>query len=110
MQYYRLQRGSITTLDRHADHSFLDATQDTVGHLVCKHTLLSHVESSINQHAQILLLRAALKPFSTQSISVLGTSPTQVQDLACGLAELHEVGMGPALRLVQVPLNSILSP
>ena len=29
----------------------------------CKRTLLAYVESFINQHSQILLLRAALKPF-----------------------------------------------
>jgi len=46
---------------------------------------------------QILLLRASLKPFSGQPVSVLAIAPTQVQDLAPGFVELHEVGMGPPL-------------
>ena len=40
---------------------------------------------------------------------MLGIVPTHVQDLALGLAELHEVRMGPPLKSVKVPLNSILS-
>jgi len=62
--------------------------------------LPAHVESLINQHPQILLLRAALKPFSTQLVSVLGMSSAQVQDLALVLVELHEVGMGTLLKPV----------
>ena len=38
-----------------------------------------------------------------------GVALTQVQDLALGLAELHEVHMGPLLKLVQVPLDGIPS-
>ena len=89
-------------LPQPAGHTFLDATRDTIGLLSCKHILLAHAESFINQHPQILL-RAALKPFSAQLVSVLGTALTQVQDLALGLVELHEVGMGPPLKPVQVP-------
>ena len=66
-------------------------------------------KSFINQHSKILLLRAALKPFSAQPKSVLEIALTQIQDLALGPAELHEVGMGPALKPVQVPLDSISS-
>ena len=54
----------------------------------------------------LLLLRAALKPFSAQPVSMLGTAQTQVQDFALGLV-LHEVGKGPPLKPVQVPLDSI---
>ena len=49
-----------------------------------------------------LLLRAALEPFSTQPVSVLGIALTQVQDLALGLVEALEVGMGTPLKPVQV--------
>ena len=48
----------------------------------------------------LLLLRAALKPFSAQPVSVLGIAPTQVQDLALGRVKLHEVGLGPPLKSV----------
>ena len=90
-----------------AGHTSLDATQDIVGLLGCKHTLLAHVESFINQHPQILLLRAAPKPFSVQPVSVLGVTLTQVQDLALGLVELNEVGRDPHLKPVQVPVDGI---
>jgi len=79
-------------LPRCAGHTFLDATQDMVGHLGCKCTLLVHVE-----HSQILLFRAAIKPFSAQPVLLLEIVLAQVQDLTLGLVELHEVGMGPPL-------------
>ena len=60
-----------------------------IGFLGCKHTLLAHVELLVNQHPQVLLLRAALNPFSTQPVFVLGIVLNQVQDLALGFVELH---------------------
>ncbi|KAK4818497.1 hypothetical protein QYF61_014227 [Mycteria americana] len=80
-----------------------------VGFLGCKWTLPGHVELLINQHPQVLLLRAALNPFSAQPVFVLGIAATHVQDLALGLVELHEVHMGPPLKPVKVPLDGIPS-
>ena len=77
--------------------------------LVGKHTLQAHIESFINLLSQMLLLRVALKIFSAQPISVLWITPTQMQDLSLALAELYEVGMGPALKPVQVPLDGVSS-
>lgn len=87
------------------DHVFLDATQDTIGLLGCQHILLAQMESCINRHPQILLLRTVLRPFSTQPVPMLGIASTQVQDLACGLVEHHKVDMGPPLKPVQVSLK-----
>jgi len=53
-----------------AGHPSLDAAQDMVGLLGCECTLPGHVELLINQHPQVLLLRAALNPFSTQPVFV----------------------------------------
>jgi len=50
-----------------------------------------------------VLLRAVLNEFSSQPIFVLGIAPNHVQNLALGLAELHEVCMGPPLTSVKVP-------
>ncbi|KAK4829762.1 hypothetical protein QYF61_006486 [Mycteria americana] len=94
---------------RPAGHASFDAAQDTVDFLGCKRTLLSHVELLIDQHPQVLLLRAALNPFSTQPVFVLGIAPTHVQDLALGLFELHEVHTVPPLKPVKVPLDGIPS-
>ncbi|KAK4824031.1 hypothetical protein QYF61_009622 [Mycteria americana] len=82
-----------------------EPSQDTVGFLGWKCTLLGRVELLINQHPQVLLLKASLNPFSTQPVFVLGIALTHVQDLALGLAELHEVGTGPNLKPVKVPLD-----
>ncbi|KAK4818029.1 hypothetical protein QYF61_004153 [Mycteria americana] len=92
-----------------AGHASFDAAQDTVGFLGCKRTLLGHVELLISQHPQVLLLRAALNPFSSQLVFVLGIAPTHVQDLALGLVELHEVHTGPPLKSVKVPPDGIPS-
>ena len=48
-------------------------------------TLPAHVESSIHRHPQILLLRAALKPFSAQPPSVLGIPPPSCRTLHLAL-------------------------
>ncbi|KAK4806258.1 hypothetical protein QYF61_013402 [Mycteria americana] len=75
--------------------------QDTVGFLGCKRTLPAHVQFFIHQYPQVLLCRAALNPFIPQSVLISGIAPTQVQDLALGLVELHEVHMGPLLKPVK---------
>lgn len=51
-------------------YAFLGATQDIVGLFGCKCAFPAHVESCINHHPQILFLRADLKPFSAQPLSV----------------------------------------
>ena len=40
---------------------------------------------------------------------MLGIAPTEVQDLALGLVQLHEGGMGSPVRPVQVPVGGIPS-
>jgi len=41
---------------------------------------------------------------------VLGIALTQVQDLVLGLIELDEIGIGPPVKPLQVPLDSIPYP
>ncbi|KAK4830748.1 hypothetical protein QYF61_013198 [Mycteria americana] len=101
------QSGVICKLTEGALNPLIQITykaQDTVGFLGCRHTLTAHVELLINQHP-----KAALNPFSTQPVFVLGIAPTRVQDLALGLVEFHEVCMGPPLKPVKVPLDGIPS-
>ena len=80
-----------------------------IGFLGCERTLLAHVQLFIHHYPQVLLRRAALNPFIPQPVLILGVALTQVQDLALGLVEPHEVHMGPLFRLVQVPLDGIPS-
>ncbi|KAK4821667.1 hypothetical protein QYF61_027135 [Mycteria americana] len=63
----------------------------------------------IHQYPQVFLGRAALNPLIPQPVLIPGVALTQVQDLALGPVEPHEVHMGPLLQLVQVPLDGILS-
>jgi len=65
-------------LPRPAGHAAFDAAQDMVGLQGCKHTLPGHVDL-VNQHSQVLLLRAALNPFSAQPVFVLGISLSRVR-------------------------------
>ncbi|PKU44166.1 hypothetical protein llap_5535 [Limosa lapponica baueri] len=92
-----------------AGQASFDAAQDVAGFLGCKHTLLAHVELLVNQHTQVFLLGAALNPFSAQPVFVLEIALIQVQDLAFGLVELHEVCMGPPLKPATVPLDGFPS-
>ncbi|NXF21416.1 TMTC4 protein, partial [Rhodinocichla rosea] len=70
-----------------------DASQNMVGFLHCKCTLLGHVQLLITEHPQVLL-RAALMPLSVQPIFVIGIALTQVPDLALGF---HEVCISPPI-------------
>jgi len=79
-----------------------------VGLLGCERTLVAHVQLFIHQHPQVLLGRAALKPFTPQPVLIAGVAPTHMQNPAGGLVEPHEVHTGPLLELVQVPLDDIL--
>jgi len=51
----------------------------------------------------------ALHPITPQPVWILGAALTQMQDLALGFAEPHEVQTGPTVQLVQVPLDAIPS-
>lgn len=55
----------------------------------------------------IFLPRATLDPFSAQPVPVPGIALIQMQDLALGLAGLHEVHTEPPLEPVRVPLGAI---
>jgi len=77
-----------------------------VGFPGCECTLLAQVQLFIHL---VLLGRAALSPFIPQAVLILGVALTQVQDPAIGLAEPHDVHIGPLLQLVQVPLDDISS-
>ncbi|TRZ15800.1 hypothetical protein HGM15179_011299 [Zosterops borbonicus] len=88
-----------------AGHATFDAAQDAFGFLNNKCTLLAHVELLMNQHTQILLLRAALNPFSTQPEGVLGIFPIHMQD--SDFVELHEVHTSLSLKAAKVPLVAI---
>ncbi|PKU46357.1 rna-directed dna polymerase from mobile element jockey- hypothetical protein [Limosa lapponica baueri] len=92
-----------------AGHTSFNATQGVLGFLGCNCMLPAHVKLLVHQHPQVLLLRAGLNPFSSQPVSVLGIAVTQVQNLALGLAELHEVCTGLPFKLVWVPLDGIPS-
>jgi len=96
-------------LARPADHASFDAAQDTVGLLGCKSTFLSYVQVFIHLYPQVLFDRTALHPFIPQPVLIVRVFMIQMQDLALGLVDPHEVHIGPLLELVQVLLDGISS-
>jgi len=70
---------------------------------------VAHFQLFIHQYPQVLLGRADLNPFIPQPVLIPGVAPTQMQDLALGLVEPHDVHTGPLTELVQVPLDGIPS-
>jgi len=96
-------------LPRPAGHTAFDAAREAVGLLGCERALVAHVQLFTHQCPQVLLSRAALKPFIPHPVLILGVALTHVQGLALGLVGPHEVHMHPLLELVQVPLDGILS-
>lgn len=55
----------------------------------------------------VLLIRATVNEFLSQSVLVSGISLTQMQDIALLLVQLYEVHVGPLLKLFQIPLDGI---
>ena len=76
--------------------------QDMAGLLGCERTLLAYVQLFIHQYPQVVLGRTPLNPFIPQLILILGVASTEMQDLALGLVQPHEVHTGPFLELVHV--------
>jgi len=64
--------------------------------------LPAHSHFVTHQDPQGLLHTAALNLFSPQSVLVLQVASIQLQDLALGLVEPHEVHAGPLLKPVSV--------
>ncbi|KAK4810396.1 hypothetical protein QYF61_023707 [Mycteria americana] len=67
--HLRLLQSSFS-LSKPLSPAYRPGEQDTVGFLGCKSTLPSHVQFFIHQHPQVLLRRAALIQFITQSILI----------------------------------------
>ena len=75
----------------------------------CEGTLLDHVELAIHQYPQVLFSRAVLPPYIPQLVLIARVATTQMQALALGFVEPHEVLLGPLHELVRVSLDGILS-
>ena len=71
-----------------------EAAQDTVGSLGCEGTLMANVQLPFHQYPQVFFVRAALNPFIPQCVLVMGIASTQVQDIAFGFVERHEIHLG----------------
>jgi len=91
------------------DHPSFYEAQDTFVFLGCNHTLLAHVPFFIHQYSEVFLGRDARNPFISHSVLMLGTAQTRVQNLALGLVELHELHLGPSLKLAKLPLDDLPS-
>ena len=66
--------------------------------------MLAHVQLAIHQNSQVFFGRAVLNPFIPQLVLVVRVSSTQIQDLALGIVERHEVHLGPLLKPVFMEL------
>ena len=64
------------------DHLCFVAAQDAVGHLGCKCALLAHIKLLVHQNLQVLLHRADLSEFYSQSVLISRKALTQAQQLA----------------------------
>jgi len=58
---------------------------------------------------QALFGRAVFHHYIPHLVLIVGAATTQMQDLALGIVESHEVHLGPLLESVWVSLNGILS-
>ena len=70
------------------------------------HTAGLH-EFFIHQYLKVLLCRAALHPFITQSVLTQRSAPAQVQHLVVGLVGPRGLYIRLLLKTVQIPLDGI---
>ncbi|CAM9632888.1 unnamed protein product, partial [Bubo scandiacus] len=96
-------------LPRPAGHDSFDAAQDMIDFLGCECTLLGHDQFFSQKYPQFLHCRAVFNTLIPQSVLILRTAATHVQDLALGLVELNEIYMGSLLKTVKVHLGGIPS-
>ncbi|GAB0208711.1 hypothetical protein GRJ2_003336800 [Grus japonensis] len=98
-------RGTITSLVLLATVS--DTSQDAVGLLGHLGTLPAHIQLAVDQHPQVLFLRAAFQPLCPKSVVLHGVVVAQVQDSALSIVEPHTVGLGSLIQPVQIPLQRL---
>ena len=72
-----------------AGYASVDAAQDTVGLLGLQVHAAASGPTFGHQDSQVLLWRAALSEFFSQSVDISGMAQTQVQHLSFGLVESH---------------------
>ncbi|KAK4806937.1 hypothetical protein QYF61_027304 [Mycteria americana] len=90
-----------------AGHAISDISQDAIGFLGHLGTLPAHVQAAVDQHAQVLFLRAAFQPLFPKPVALHGVAVAQVQDPALSLVEPRTIDLGPSIQPVQVPLQSL---
>ena len=100
------QRGRITSLDLLATLLLMQSSVQLAFWAVSAHCWLMPSFSSTSTPKSF---SAGLLSIPSSPVLILGAALTQVQDLALGLVELHEIPTVPPLQLVQVSLDDILS-
>ncbi|KAK4816001.1 hypothetical protein QYF61_010869 [Mycteria americana] len=90
-----------------AGHTISDTSHDAIGLLGPLGTLLAHIQLAVDQHPQALFHQAAFQPLFSKPVVLHGVLVVQVQDLALGLVEPYIIGLGPLIRPVQIPLQSL---
>ncbi|KAK4813829.1 hypothetical protein QYF61_001833 [Mycteria americana] len=90
-----------------AGHAIFDTSQDAIGFLGHRGTLLAHIQVVVSQHPQVLFCLAAFQPLFPKPVALHGAAVAQVQDLALGLVKPHTIDLGPSIQPVQVPLQSL---
>ena len=88
-----------------AGYTIPDTSQDAAGLLGHLGTLLAHVQASIKQHPQILILCTAFEPLCPKPVALHGVIVAKVQDPALGLVKPHPICLSPAVQPIQIPLK-----
>ena len=78
----------------------LDALQGLLGYLG---TMLAHIQPSVDQLPQVVVLCTVFQLLCPKSVVVPGVV-LKVQDLALGLIELHSIGLSLAIQPFHIPL------
>ncbi|KAK4830289.1 hypothetical protein QYF61_009492 [Mycteria americana] len=68
-------------------------------------TSLAHVQPGVHHDPQVLFCQTAFQLVCPQHVLVPGVVPSQVQDFALALVELHGAPASPFLQPVKVPLD-----
>ena len=96
----------ITTLVLLATLFLLEARMS----LAFSATPLTHIQLNIIQFLQIFSLHVSCQPLCPKCVVMDGVVLTKVKDLAFCLAEVHTIGLSPAIQPVQIPLQGLPTP
>lgn len=93
-----------------AGHTLSSTGEDAVGLLGHLSVLVTHVQTAVDQHPQVLSCQTSVPEALPPAYIASWSFMTQVQDLALNLVECHAIELGLLIQPIQIPLQRLPIP